>query len=55
MNVVGVLVIKNKNIVVASGGRNWKLASPIRITFEERFIMKKNNTDLMSARSQSGS
>jgi hypothetical protein len=53
MDVVGILMVENKKVVVSSGGRDRELACLIRVALQERLVMKKDSTDVMSARSKS--
>jgi anti-sigma-K factor RskA len=52
MDVVGILMVENEKVVVASGGRDRELACLIRVALQERLVMKKDSTDVMSARSK---
>jgi hypothetical protein len=52
MDVVGILMVENEEVVVASGGRDGELACLIRVALQERLVMKKDSTDVMSARSK---
>ena len=47
VNGVGVMVIKNKNIIVATAGGNRKLAGLIGIGFQEIGLSEERSTDVM--------
>ena len=47
MNGIRVMIIENKNIMVASTGRNRKLAGLIRVGFEEIAVGQERGTDVV--------
>jgi hypothetical protein len=49
VNVVGVLVVKDKEVVVATGRENRELTGLIGIALEEWLVVEKHDADVVTA------
>ena len=49
MDGVGVLVVQNKDVMVATAGRDWEFSCLIRVGFEECLLWDQRSTNLMQA------